>query len=475
MISLRGLRADFDNLSNGVFYYPILIGFAWLTYYSVFASSEDESLPAAASLLAIFVGSLTTIATERQDRVADRITIEMGGPRKRLVTRMATLAITNALLVTLGLLVTQVQHSSIGPNAVATIASALVVIGLVSTLGVLVSSYIPHPMIAMVLTFALMSWGGSNPDQNWGLSHLLALLKAGSFNEWAVAVISFALPWLVTASALYAIFRFTPRFSRLTLLSRHFQRKTKVPGWLNFKRGFLKTAFVAGITNPLPLLSLVFCLALYCYGTLNLGAQLAVFSLGAEIFPALPGLLFANVLPALILAGVSQRREVVDQESLLYQSQRKANLAQIMQQSAFIIATLTGFVLVLAQALGVPWTSPLVSRSLMWTLILSPGFATLGVYLNRIIRLPLLAGLASYALTLPEVLLGKFIPESRPYLPSSLFSILVGGDSSYTRTFSTLAIVIAYGLGAILVLVTLLVFAPKPPGPRREKKKLQAS
>lgn len=464
MISLRGLRADFENLSNGVLYYPILISFAWFTYYSVLGSSKDENLPAAASLLAIFVGSLASIATERQDRVADRITIELGGPRKRLATRMATLGIVNALLVGLGLLVTQLQHASIGRSPIGTITSAFVVICTVSTLGVIVSSYVPHPIVAMAITFVIMSWGGSDPSQNWGLSNILAMLKAETINQWSAAVLSFAWPWLLVAAGLSGYTRFAPEIPLVRHKKRQNPTKAALPFWLNTKRSFLKTAFFAGKTNLLPLLSLVICLGLYCYGTLNLGAQLAVFSIGSELFPALPGLLFANVVPALILAGMSQRRDVVDQESLLYESQRKANLAQVMQQATFVFATLCGFIILLAQTLGVAWTSPLVGRSIFCAMILSPGFATIGVYLNRIIQLPLLAGLISYALTLPEVFLGKFIPESRPYLPSSLFSILVGGDSSYTRTFSTLAIMLAYALAGVLALTPLISLISKRRG-----------
>jgi hypothetical protein len=461
LISLRVLRADFENLSNGVLYYPILISFAWFTYYSVLGSSKDQSLPAAASLLAIFVGSLTSIATERQDRVADRITIELGGPRKRLATRMTTLVITNSGLVCIGLLVTHLQHSNIGPNMAATIASALAVIVIVSTLGVIVSSYVPHPIVAMAITFVIMSWGGSEPSQNWGLSHILAMLKAQTINEWWAAVSSFAWPWLLGTIALSVYSRFAPELLRARRKTRHNPTKVVLPFWLNTKRSFLKTTSLAGLTNLLPLLSMVICLGLYCYGTLNLGAQLAAFSIGSDLFPALPGLLLANVLPALILAGMSQRRDVVDQESLLYQSQRKANLAQVMQQATFIFLTLCGFIILLAQTLGVAWTSPVVGRSIVCAMVLSPGFATIGVYINRIIRLPVLAGLISYALTLPEVFLGKFIPESRPYLPSSLFSILVGGDSSYTRTFSTLAIILAYVLAGVLALTPLSILISK--------------
>jgi hypothetical protein len=135
-----------------------------------------------------------------------------------------------------------------------------------------------------------------------------------------------------------------------------------------------------------------------------------------------------------------------------------------MQQATFIFSTLFGFIILLAQTLGVAWTSPVVGRSIVCAMVLSPGFATIGVYINRIIRLPVLAGLISYALTLPEVFLGKFIPESRPYLPSSLFSILVGGDSSYTRTFSTLAIMLAYALAGVLALTPLINLISKRRG-----------
>jgi hypothetical protein len=459
LITGRKLRADLSNLSNGVLYYPILITFAWLTYDSVFSTSRDKDLQVVSPLLALFVGSLASIATERQDRVADRIILEMGGYVSRLKVRMLSLFIVNTILVSLGLTAAFIQHRHLGASGTRTIATALTVILIISTLGVLVASYMPHPLVSIVLTFFLMSWGGSNPESNWGLSHLLSMLKAESLSVFLGAALGFTTPWMIGSAGLITFSRLAPflRSIRRPIKRLDIQGEKATPWWLNATRFFAKTAFFAGFTNALPFVALVVSLGLYSYGTLRLAADLSAISIGSNIFPALPGLLFANIVPALLLSGTSQRRESVDQESLLYRSQIAANTSQIFQQVSFVIATLAAFILALAKITNVDLGSSMVTRSIIWALLLSPGFATIGVYLNRLIRLPIISGLVSYLMTLPEILLASWIPESRPFLPSSLFSILVGGDSGYSMKVDPTAIVAAYSLAAILL---LLPFGP---------------
>ena len=460
MISSRRLRADLQNLSNGVLYYPVLIAFAWLAYNSTFSNSSDRAIQVVSPLLALFAGSLATIATERQDKVADRITIELGGRRDRLLTRMLSLSITNSLLVGMGLFASFIQHGTLGTSTAITIASSLLAICTVSTLGVLVSSYMPHPLIALVITFLLLSWGGSDPDQNWGLSHLLALLRSENSSTWLKAAANFISPWLLAAGSLIVLSFIRPSIHTLGKAKLFYRRlrRIRIPRWLNNRRGFAKTVFVGAITNPLPMLALVICLALYSFGTINLAAKFATFSLGANLFAVLPGILFANVLPALVFAGSAQRRDITDQESLIYRSQRQAKRAQALQLMSFSAATLIGTILIMARLVNVQPTEPVVARSILWALILSPGLTIIGVELNRAIRLPLISGLVSYLLTLPEIFLAKIAPETRPYLPSSLFSILAGGESSYTKNLPTPAVVAAYVLGILLVIVPLVSF-----------------
>lgn len=458
MITRRRLLADLCNLSNGVLYYPILITFAWLTYNSVFSEREDKDLQVVAPLLALFVGSLVSIATERQDRIADRITVEMGGHRPRLLVRMVSLSLVNTLLVSLGLAFAFLQHGHIGRSANQTALTALVVILIISTLGVLVSSYIPHPLVAIVATFFLMSWGGADPENNWGLGQLLSMLRADNINDWFGAALGFTAPWLLCSAGLATLSMLTPR---LGIFKRRVAKRTRanipqVPSWLNTRRSFIKTVFFAGFTNPLPLVALVTCLGLYSYGTVRLAAEFSALSIGSNIFAALPGLLFANVIPALILAGTAQRREAVDQESLLYQSQRVANTSQILQQTLFVFVTLTTFIAILARLMDVSPSTPVVTLSILWALLLSPGFATIGVYLNRIVRLPIISGVVSYLITLPEIFLARWVPETRPYLPSSMFAILVGGDSGYTNAIDPPAAISAYVFAGILVTLPFL-------------------
>jgi hypothetical protein len=461
-MNLRRLRADLSNLSNGVFYYPLLIAFAWFTYNSVYSMSGDKDLQVIPTLLALFAGSLVSIATERQDKVADRIAIELGGPRTRLKVRMLSLLVVNSLLVGLGLAATFLQHGSIGSSSTRTIATALVLTLIISTIGTLAASYIPHPLVALVTTFFLLSWGGSDPEQNWGLAHLLSMLRAASFADWIWAILAFTTPWLIGGAALLTFSYCQPFLatwkSRVPAVASN--RRTTIPSWLNDKRHFTKTALVGMLTNPLPIVALVTCLGLYSFGTINLAAKFATFSPGVSLFAALPGLLFANVIPALILSGTSQRREAVEQESLLYQSQRKARAAQMLQQMSFISVTLIGSILILASILSARPFDPTVIRSILWALILSPGFAAISVHLNSVIRIPLISGLVSYLLTLPEIFLAKFVPETRPYLPSSLFSILIGGESSYTQAFTPTAVLVAYILGIAIVILPFLIFIP---------------
>ena len=466
MITWRRLVADLRNLSNGVLYYPILLAFAWFTYYSALKGSADSNLPVATPMLALFAGSLASIATECQDKVADRISIELGGIRARLKIRMLSLLIVNSSIVVIGLVVSFVEHKNLGASASRTIFTALTVTLITSTLGLLVASYIPHPLIALGATFALMSWGGADPDENWGLDKLLGMLGAESTEEWAKFAISFATPWMMAYLALVAYSHLGQRLGSLngTLATISKKRPVRIPTWLFGKRSFARTVLLSALTNPLPLLALVFCLGLYGYGTINLAAKLATIAPATDFFALLPGLLFANVVPGLILAGTSQRRDAVDQESLLFQSQREANAAQTLQHMSFVAITLVGYILVLARTMNVGANEPIVIRSILLALVLSPGFATVGVILNRLIRLPLLATLVSYLLTLPEIFLARWVPESRPYLPSSLFSILVGGEGSYTHSVEMPSVVIAYILGACIMLLPLVAFLRRPRG-----------
>ena len=463
MITWGKLRADISNLSNSVFYYPLLIGFAWFAYYSVFKSSGDKDLQVAAPLLALFAGSLASIATERQDRVSDRISIEMGGIQARLRVRMMSLLILNSSIVLLGLGVTFLEYGHIGTSSGRTLITSLTVTIIISTLGLLVASYMPHPMVALGITFALMSWGGPDPKSNWGLEQLLGMLRAESLNEWAKFAINFVTPWFVGYFALLVVSILGPHLGDLGMkrLRLAEKRKVQIPRWLGAKRSFARTVFAEAITNPLPILALVFCIGLYSYGTINLAAKLATIAPGADLFALLPGLLFANAVPGLILASTAQRRDAVDQESLLYKSQREAKAAQTLQQVAFVAITLIGFILILANIMNVHLSDPVVLRSILLTLLLAPGFATVGVVINRIIRLPLLSAVVSYAITLPEILLARWAPESRAFLPSSLFSILAGGESSYARSVESPAVMAAYILGACIIAIPFFTFLSK--------------
>lgn len=463
MITWGKLRADLSNLSNSVFYYPLLIGFAWFAYYSVFKSSGDKDLQVAAPLLALFAGSLASIATERQDRVSDRISIEMGGIQARLRVRMLSLLIFNSSIVLLGLGVTFLDYGHLGSSSGRTLITSLTVTVIISTLGLLVASYMPHPMVALGITFALMSWGGPDPKSNWGLEQLLGMLRAESLNEWAKFAINFVTPWFVGYFALLAASILGPHLGDLGMkrLRLAEKRKVQIPRWLGAKRSFARTVFAGAITNPLPILALVFCIGLYSYGTINLAAKLATIAPGADLFALLPGLLFANVVPGLILASTAQRRDAVDQESLLYKSQREAKAAQTLQQVAFVAITLIGFILILAKIMNINLSDPVALRSILLTLLLAPGFATVGVVINRIIRLPLLSAVVSYAITLPEILLARWAPESRAFLPSSLFSILAGGESSYARSVESPAVMAAYILGACIIAIPFFTFLSK--------------
>ncbi|MFM6965986.1 MAG: hypothetical protein ACKOWI_01200 [Rhodoluna sp.] len=456
----RRLLADFSNLSNGVFYYPLLITFAWLTYNSVFSINTDKDIQVVAPLLALFVGSLVSIATERQDRVADRITIEMGGKKSRLLLRMVALFLTNAFLLALGLIATFFQQGSIGSSGTRTIVSSLFVCLVVSTLGVIAANYMPHPLVALGTTFLLMSWGGPDPNRNWGLSHLLAMLRANATGNWLYEAITFAAPWLIGTVVLLGISLIQRRLEMKRFFVLPMKRKTRLrfPKWLNERRSFTKLVATSAATDPLPLVALVFCIGLYSSGTLNLAAKLAAYSPGRTFFSLLPGVILANVIPALILAGNAQRRETKDQESLLYQSQRHATQAQILQQLAFISISLVAIILTLAVTLNVPRGEPVVARTVLCALILSPGLATIGVQLNNIIRLPLLSGVVSYLFTLPELFLAKLIPSTQPFLPSSLFSILAGGESGYTRVLPPSAKAAAYCLAITLVALPIFQF-----------------
>ena len=430
MITWRNVRLDLRYLNNSVGFYALVYAVGFWIYLRDFANSGDQNLRAAVPILALSLCSFTHIASEKSDRVADRITVEHGGIRRRLLARMASLFIQNGVLLSAAMTLSAIAFAHHPPAT--WILTAAFVSAVLSTAGVMVAAALPHPILAMAVTVGIIAWGDGDPNANGFVGAIYGMLNADSGLRLADRFAGFLLFWLVLA-ALAA--PFSLGYLSLSLPSfkdRAAPKQAKLPAWLNLRSNFLTKVCISLATNPIPGFATLFALVLYSFGTLSFAAKLANLNLGNDYFSIFPGLLLVNALPALFLASSSQRKDIHEQEGLLFKSSRQALLARTLQTATISAITPTAVLFVAAAVTNTSFTDSRMLKAIALSILLSPGMAAASIWISSRVRSQPLVAVYSYALTLPEVTIANFAPSLTPWLPSSMFSAICGGPGPYS-------------------------------------------
>lgn len=431
MITWRNLAYDLRLLSANALGYPLFYILGFGAYLIQMSASENSNL--ASPLFALSLCVLTHIASERADRVADQITIEHGGRRRRLLARMASIGIINVGLVAIALFAIIAMGGWHLQLPELWLLTALAVIALFSTAGVVIAAALPHPALSIALTSVLLFAGGTGYETNLFSRSLNQMIHSPSIQVWVRELSQFSLPWL--ALALLAIPMATGRVSALRprIQTSTRPRKFRIPAWISKSPTFAQVALRQFTTNPIPVLGILIGMTVYTLGTVSLASRLAELNLEGNYLPAFTGLILVNVIPAVILGLSVQRREVDDQESFLYYSRRRARQAKFMQ---------TSFVVVLSTSAALLWIALITDSQLEFNVsirmmvviaVLSPALSKVGIKVVAAIRTPLILTLISYALTLPEMAIAWLAPDSASWLPSSLISAAAGGPGAYLR------------------------------------------
>ena len=434
MTSLRSLRYDFGLLSNGFQQYALsyLLGF-----FAMSVSLSAWPAEIANPLIVLFpltLCVLSHIASEKADKVSDRSVLEHGGYRRRLTVRIWTTLIANLLLVALGTIGLEVIRDWQAPINPSFATGALVVVLVYSTAGTFVSAAVPHPFVAALAIGLLIFAGGTGPRENLAMKSFLAIARANNLESWSIAALEFAAPWVIAAILLHkvALGRVNLRFPRSG--SQTIDRKHKIPRWVDQRPGFLRVAFLAGITSPLVTGAAFLALAVFTGTTLQIAAKFAELTVGKGFFYLFPGQILLNVLPAISLALSLESLEQADQESFFYKSKGFAKLAEIIRLS---ISAMVGTVLVTLATIFVAHIS-LEPSELLRTfgveIAAVPGLAVLAQKIRKVVKMPVLISLLTFASTFVEVVLSKLAPDLRPWLPSSLFSAAAGGAGLYIQS-----------------------------------------
>lgn len=473
MIGWRSVAVDLRLLSNGVFLYAIfyLIGFG--AYLLTFGESADPILITALPLIGLTMCVLSHISNERADRVDDQITVLLGGRRKRIATRMFSSAIYNFALVAGGFVIvlsTRHWHLELSPTW---LCSALFIIAIYSTAGVIISAALPHPIISVALmSFGLFA-GGPAPNENFLMRAILGMLKSQTWELWGQQSLLFACPWLVLAAVMLPFALGICSIGMPALTPRKRLRRNRVPRWHNLKPTFANRTAVISITNPIPLLATAAAMVIYTYSSVLLASKYADLNIAGNFFPLLAGIVLVNVMPAVMLASSAQRHEVDEQESFFFSSRSDYFRARVVQTSLWVIFIEVLIFISLARITGTDMASPAFGISVGEALYLAPGLSSLAIALSKYLRSPIWLALASYALTIPELLVSRFIPGLVGWLPSSLLAQVAGGSGLYARTpQSSVPLIVAWICVAAFGLTAALPLAANT---TRKNKKSQPS
>ena len=457
MTTLRGLKYDLRLLSNGFQQYALayLLGFFGI---SVSLSSwPNEVTNPLIVLFPLTLCVLSHIASEKADRVADRVVLEHGGYRRRIAARIWSTLIANLSLVALGTLFLEFMRGWRVPLTPAFVCGALFVVVVCATAGTVVAAAIPHPFVSAVLMSALVFAGGTDPHQNLTMKSLLAITGATSIQSWCLAALDIAIPWGLAEGLLFHVARGRAHFPNWRFANRPTPNHLKIPRWAGLKSGFGTTAFFAGATNPLVLAATFLALAIFTATTLQAAAKFADLSVGTNYFFLFPGQIMLNVLPAVSLATSLESLEQADQERFFYRSRGLAALAETLRISIAAWAAAVLVTLATVKIGGFSITAVELYRSIAVETAVIPGLAVLAIKIRRVIKVPVLISLVSFTSTFAELGLSKLAPFLKPWLPSSLFSAAAGGAGLYVTSPNqtppagwALGFVILVGLGPLV-------------------------
>lgn len=431
MITWQNLGYDLRLLSSNALGYPLFYILGFGAYLIQMGARPNSNV--AAPLFALSLCVLTHIASERADRVADQIQIEHGGRRRRLLARMASIGIINFGLVTLALAALAAMSGWTFQLPELWVLTALAVIALFATAGVVIAAALPHPLISLSLTSLLLFAGGTGSDTNLFIRSLNQMINSESLSLWAPEFAKFSLPWL--ALALFAIPLATGRVSALSPRFKALRRlrKPRIPAWVAKKPTFLQVTLRQFTTNPMPALGALIGMVFYTLGTIGLASRIADLNLEGNFLPAFTGLVLVNVIPAVILGLSVQRREVDEQESFLFTSRQRARQARVLQTSFVVVLSASAVLLWIAQITGSNLGFLQSARIFFVIGALAPALAKVGIRVVAAIRTPLLLTVVSYALTLPEMVVAWLIPGAANWLPSSLISAAAGGLGAFVH------------------------------------------
>jgi hypothetical protein len=431
VITWRNLAYDLRLLSSNALGYPLFYILGFGAYMIQMGATGNSNL--AAPLFALSLCVLTHVASERADRVADQITIEHGGRRRRLLARMASIGVINVGLVSLGLVTIVAMGGWSLQLPEFWLFTAVAVIALFATAGVVIAAALPHPALSLALTSLVLFAGGTGHETNLFSRSLNQMMNSTSILVWTREFSQFCLPWITLA--LLALPLATGRVRALIprlKISKPF-RKFRIPAWVANRPSFAQVSLRQFTTNPIPALGILIGMAVYTLGTVSLASRLAELSLGGNYLPAFTGLVLVNVIPAVILGLSVQRREVDDQESFLFGSRQRARQARVMQTSVVVFLSTSAALLWIAQITDSPLGVGQFIRMLVVIAALAPALSKVGIKVVAAIRTPLILTLVSYALTLPEMVVVWLAPDAARWLPSSLISAAAGGPGAYLR------------------------------------------
>jgi hypothetical protein len=424
MITWGGFKADFSNLSNRLFFYPLMFLMVFASYWIGYSSKEFSIGNVSLPLLVLNVTALAHLASEKIDKIADRITIELGGIRRRLFTRMCTVGVWNIVLVAGCELLVVRPVSLTFAQVLQVVVTGLVVVVVSSTLGVLVTNLMPHPIFAILLTFVLLVSNSSSAKGNVLSSQVDGMVQATTFVEWFGFFGGYLFIWAVCW--VFFKFVFSKRFNLSNFVRFERTKKVAVPSWLEGPKAWWRIAFRASTSDLVPFASLLVLLALYGFGIVRGVSRVAEFASGSELFGPVPALFFMQVIPAMMLSNVWQKREVWEQESLIYASQRRAFIVRVCQSAAVIALVQIVLIGAVCPLVGVSMLDRLPLTAMFWAVMVSPGLAALSLMVIQWVRIPLFLGLVSTVSTMSEIPIVVYAPDLANYLPSSLYSGLLG-------------------------------------------------
>lgn len=429
---LRAARADLGYLSGGVAFYPVMY-FTGLLLFILMADSRDQLALWFAPAMALLPMLFMHIASERFDGIAERIVVELGSHRARVMTRALSLTALNSLLYLLGLGIVSLKlghNSTPTPTVALTGWSAVLVF---ATAGTVIAAVVPHVLVGTGLF--LLATFASNPasGRNYVLSELVHISQSPSLETWALNWTAFIGPVLLAA-----FLAWPPAMSGKTLNPfRRRKRPTQVTSDLMSSKlkfsvttdtpSTFRISLMAMKIDPWHGLVIFVGLVLFSLNGLAIAKEMAPFSAGETIMPTLCAMVFLNIAPAAIAAQLVFTNETRERDYLMFRSPRAAKIDLSMRSAAAAAIGLTAIGVTMILLGGVTTMSWLSFRSIVTLLALGPSVAVSATLAVRKLKSQFAFVALGYLLSLPEMMVFRFAPSAANYLPSSLFGQLAGG------------------------------------------------